>query len=170
VRTGRPWTGIALSPRVTVRAQPLAVPLWQQVFRQAAVRIVTGSRSLLEALEVGGPFLYFNGVLGSGSTRRRHRPEKILELLALGRSAGWSEDLLLDLADFSRGRRVVEVVRRAVGADGGWGRFPPAPRPSGFAPGFEDAGGLLVQLARELAGTEAPASELVRRFQRRSHR
>ena len=148
----------------------MAAPAWRSAFRHAAVRIVTGSRSLLEALELGGPFLYFNGVLGNGRQRRRHRPEKIVQLLALARSAGWPTDLLSDLRAFSAGRRVAEVVVRAANAEGGWRRFPPAPAPSGFAPGFESGGAVLVELARRFASSGEPASRLVAETRRASHR
>jgi hypothetical protein len=154
---------------VRVVSGPLREPTWQRRLEQAALRIVTGSRTLLEALELGGPFLYFNGVFGRGPARRRHRPEKIVELLAVVRNAGWPTDLCGDLADFARGRRVQEVTARAADGEGGWRRFPSWPRPSGFAAGFEDAGPLLVRFARELAGGGFSSAELVDRFRARSH-
>jgi hypothetical protein len=170
VRALRPWTAVRSGSRLTVRTEPLDAVAWQRAFCRASLRIVTGSRSLLEALEIGGPFLYFNGVLGTGAARRRHRPEKIVELLGLAREARWPSDLLADLADFSRGRRVAQVVARAAHGEGSWKRFPPPPPPSGFAPGFEDAAKVLVWFARSLASTAGPASELVARFRRFSHR
>jgi len=170
VRAPRPWTAVRSAPRLTIRTGPLEAAAWERAFRRASLRIVTGSRSLLEALEVGGPFLYFNGVLGTGAARRRHRPEKIVELLGLAREARWPSDLLEDLADFSRGRRVAQVVARAASGQGGWKRFPTPPSPSGFAPGFEDAGEVLVRFARSLAATTGPASELVAGFRGLSHR
>jgi hypothetical protein len=168
VRSPRPW---ALPPAagIRVRSEPIPAADWRRVFRRASVRIVTGSRSLLEALEVGGPFLYFNGVLGTGAARRRHRPEKIAGFLRVARDAGWPNDLLRDLADFARGRRVAPIVARAADRAGGWGRFPTPPEPVGFAPGFEDAGRFLVAVATELAERTTPADALVERARRRSH-
>ncbi len=171
VRSPRAW-GTALGAGRTVRFEqdPLPAAVWRRAFARAAVRIVTGSRSLLDALEVGGPFLYFNGVLGTGPARRRHRPEKIRSFLALARSAGWPADLVRDLSDFSRGRRVVEVVARAARSEGGWRRFPPAPSPAGFRPPFDDAACLVVEVARSLGARTATAPEVVARFRARAHR
>lgn len=169
VRTPRPWTTVAPGAGLTIRTRPWTPAVWRRAFRRAPLRIVTGSRSLLEALEAGGPFLYFNGVLGAGSQRRRHRPEKIVAFLALAREADWPPHLLADLADFSRGRRVADVAARAARGTGAWRRFPSVPSPSSFATGFEDAGKVLVRFARALARTRVPASELVARFRRASH-
>ncbi len=170
VRTPRAWTAGPWPGNVTVREAPLPAWRWRRSFRGAGLRIVTGSRSLLEALRLGGPFLYFNGVLGDGARRRRHRPEKIVEFLALARAADWPAPLLSDLDAFSRGARVEEVVRRAARRRGPWGRFPATPAPSGYAPGFEDAGRLLVRLAREFARTPADSASVVARFRAASHR
>jgi hypothetical protein len=169
VRTDRAWRRPSPSARIAVRAEPLGARAWRRSFRRASLRIVTGSRTLLEALELGGPFLYFNGVLGGGRRRRRHRPEKIAQLLAVARRAGWPDDLLADLDAFARGRRVAEVVRRAAAREGGWRRFPSRPDPVGFAPGFQDAGDLLVRVARRLAATDRPSSELVAELRRAAH-
>ncbi|MGA9840114.1 MAG: hypothetical protein WBS16_06735, partial [Thermoplasmata archaeon] len=103
VRTDRPWK-VALPPgRVEVAGGPVASVSWRRRFAAADLRIVTGSRTLLEAIELGGPFLYFNGVLGTGARRRRHRPEKAVALLELARERGVPAALRRDLADFSRG-------------------------------------------------------------------
>jgi len=169
VRTPRPWAPGIAGPRVTVRSDPLAPTSWSRRFRSAALRIVTGSRSLLEALEVGGPFLYFNGVLGQGSARRRHRPEKIARFLEIARSSGWPPDLVNDLAAFSSGRRVALVSAAAAQGQGGWRRFPSPPRPLGFARGFDDAAQVLVRCAGVLGEGRLPASELVADLRRRSH-
>ncbi|HYA10899.1 MAG TPA: hypothetical protein VEH10_04435 [Thermoplasmata archaeon] len=166
VRTPRAWGG--RGPLVSVRTAPVPADRWWRQFGSAAVRVVTGSRSLLEALEVGGPFLYFNGTLGTGGERRRHRPEKILGFLELARSARWPADLVRDLADFSRGRRVAAVVARAARHEGGWARFPPPPPPQGFAPGSRDAGTVLVRFARALATDPGSSSDLVATARRRS--
>jgi hypothetical protein len=170
VRSPRPWPSVAPATDWTQVTAPVPARRWRREFRRASLRIVTGSRTLLEALEVGGPFLYFNGVLGRGAARRRHRPEKIVEMLRLARGAGWPDDLRRDLRDFARGRRVAEVVRRAASGTGGWRRFPTAPRPSGFAPGFDDAGRLLVRVLREFGRGREQPGELADRFRRLSHR
>ncbi|MFY9717599.1 MAG: hypothetical protein WAK40_06675 [Thermoplasmata archaeon] len=164
VRTPRPWSSVHLGRRTEVSTGPIAPGRWRRLFRDADVRIVTGSRSLLEALEVGGPFLYFNGVLGRGNARRRHRPEKIAALLSLARDAHWPEDVRRDLGDFARGRRVAAVVERVARRSDGWAR-PRAPlRPSGFRAPFDDAGALLVAVARALARRDARASVIVARL------
>jgi hypothetical protein len=170
VRSPRPWTRAGALQGITVRAEAWPSATWLREFREATLRIVTGSRSFLEALEAGGPFLYFNGVLGAGVARRRHRPEKIAGFLALARRSGWPPDLLTDLADFAKGRRVAEVVARAARGIGSWSRFPRAPRPVGFAPGFEDAGTTLVRAVRKFAAGALPASRLVAETRRASHR
>ena len=166
VRSPRPWPSVPATSGVEVATAPVAPGTWRERFRRADLRIVTGSRTLLEAMEVGGPFLYFNGVLGRGGARRRHRPEKIRAWLDLARRAGVSPALRRDLADFARGRRVAEVVRRAVRKEDGWARFPRALSPSGFSGPRRDAGRVVVELARELAGPGARSSELVARWRR----
>ncbi len=151
VRAARPWT-VALPPRsVEVRPGPMPAATWTRRFRAAELRIVTGSRTLLEALELGGPFLYFNGVLGVGRRRRRHRPEKIAVLLDALRAARAPADLRRDLADFARARRIEEIVRRAASGTGGWARFPHPLPVQGFPPGFEDAGAVVLRAAHALA-------------------
>jgi hypothetical protein len=164
VRTPRPWARSWPGRRVAVSTSPLDPLRWRRRFVNAEVRIVTGSRSLLEAIEVGGRFLYFNGVLGSGSARRRHRPEKVVALLALARRAAWPADVRRDVADFARGRRVRAVVRRLANGVGGWGQPPGALHPLGFAAPFDDAGALLIGVARALASPEAGAAEVVARL------
>jgi hypothetical protein len=163
VRSPRPWPHVPPSNRWTLVAGPVAPRLWRRRFVSAELRIVTGSRTLLEALEVGGPFLYFNGVLGAGRRARRHRPEKIATLLALGRSEGAPASLVRDLADFARGRRVAAVVRRLAGRTEGWQRFCPRPGRSSFKPPFHDAGELMLAVARALARGGQDAPTIVRR-------
>lgn len=165
VRAPRRWAPSTVGTgRVELRTTPLPPPAWAARFASAELRIVTGSRSLLEALELGGPFLYFNGVLGDGAARRRHRPEKIVGLLRAARRAGWPVDLRRDLADFARGRRVAEIVERAARRRGGWGGPWPRLGPSGFAPPFDDAGAVLLQTARALARRGASARAVVARL------
>ena len=163
VRSPRSWPHVSPSDRWTLVSEPAAPRAWRRRFTLAELRIVTGSRTLLEALEVGGPFLYFNGVLGSGRRARRHRPEKIAALLDFGRSAGVPRALLRDLADFARGRRVAAVVRRLAGGARGWDRFRPRPGRSDFERPFRDAGELLLAVARALARGRDDAPTIVRR-------
>ncbi len=170
VRSPRPLPATSPSPvPLLVETDPVDPRRWNARFRAADVRIVTGSRSLLEAIEVGGPFLYFNGILGSGARRRRHRPEKLLALLDLARRAGVPPDVRRDLADFSIGRRVARVVHRVAVRDGGWRRFARLPRGTGFAPPFEDAGRLIARVAAALARPGSDATRIVARVRARSN-
>ncbi len=170
VRPSRTWASLPTAPGVEVRDNAVPASEWRRRFARASVRIVTGSRSLLEAIEVGGPFLYFNGALGSGAARRRHRPEKIASLLAVARRRGWAPDLVRDLSDFARGRRIEQIVLRAARSAGGWRRFPRELRPFGFRPPFDDAGAVLVGLARALSLPGADARQAVDALRRRSNR
>jgi hypothetical protein len=169
VRSPRPWSRVPTPNRLTLAVKPVGANVWRRRFRSADLRIVTGSRTLLEALEVGGPFLYFNGVLGTGRHLRSHRPEKLRALLALGRSEGAPPALLRDLREFARGRRVAAVVRAVAGRTRGWDRFcPPAGR-AGFTAPFHDAGELILAVAHTLAGGENDAPTIVRRVRRGSN-
>lgn len=125
IRSPHPLPG-ATGPDVRVERSPRPVTVWRREFAGARLRIVTGSRTLLEALAVGGPFLYFNGIhRPRGRPARRHRPEKIQALLAIYRRAGVRAEVVRDLDAFSRGHRVAEVVARAL-TDTPWRRaFPP---------------------------------------------
>jgi hypothetical protein len=164
VRTPRPWPQLERAAGLTLATDPIPPGDWRSRFRRADLRIVTGSRTLLEAMEVGGPFLYFNGVLGRGAGRRRHRPEKIRGWLDLARRAGVPRTLRTDLADFARGRRVAEVVRRAARREDGWRRFPSRLGTSGFPYARADAGRVLVAVARELAHPGVRSSTVVARW------
>ena len=164
VRSPRPWPSVEGAAGVRVVATPVPPTAWRSRFRAAELRIVTGSRTLIEAMEVGGPFLYFNGILGHGPGRRRHRPEKIQAWLDLARRAGVPRALRTDLADFARGRRVAAVVDRAARGVDGWGRFPRSLGPTGFSPVRADAGTVLVAVARELARDRASSFEIVGRW------
>src|SRR5487761_751217 len=106
VRTSRPWARTVPADRGRIVSEPLRAADWRRRFDGAELRIVTGSRTLLEAIEVGGPFLYFNGLVGSGRSRRRHRPDKLEALILAGPRAGASSALLRDLRDVGLGRRV----------------------------------------------------------------
>jgi hypothetical protein len=163
VRTDRPWRRDFARDRTTVARGPRDPGTWRRRFADAELRIVTGSRTLLEAMELGRPFLYFNGVLGAGSGRRRHRPEKLRAWLNLARSAGVPAGLRRDLGDFARGRRVRGVVENAVGRRGGWREFPRRLEPVGFRPPYDDAGRLLVRVAGALARSPDDATGVVAR-------
>jgi len=166
VRSPRPWPSVPGTKGLRVETAAGPASVWRSRFRNAELRVVTGSRTLLEAMEVGGPFLYFNGVLGHGSGRRRHRPEKVRAWLDLARRSGVPRELRRDLADFARGRRVTEVVRRAARREGGWARFPARLVPSGFPRSRATAERVLLAAARALSRPDARASEVVARFRR----
>ena len=163
VRTDQPWGGSFPGDRVEIATGPLDAAAWRRRFAAADLRIVTGSRTLLEAVELGGPFLYFNGILGTGSRRRRHRPEKVAALLEVARSTGVDAALRRDWADFARGRRVRAVVRNAAIGVGGWARFPRRLRAVRFRAPYDDAGDLVVAVARALARTPEEANGVVER-------
>ena len=163
VRSPRSWPSLPRRPGFRVVSEPMSPGVWRSHFARAELRIVTGSRTLIEAMEVGGPFLYFNGVLGRGASRRQHRPEKIRAWLALALRARVPRALRTDLADFARGRRVAEVVRRAARHDDGWARFPGS-LAAGFPPARGDAGRVMAAVARELARPGARAPEIVARW------
>ena len=164
VRSPRPWKVRLPSGRADLDTGPVPPAGWRRRFARADLRIVTGSRTLLEAIELGGPFLYFNGTLGAGRRSRRHRPEKIVTLLSVLRRRGAPPDVRRDLADFARGRRVAEVVRRAADRTGGWARFPRAVRPVGFRRPYDDAGRLIVRVARALSRSPRDAPGIVGRL------
>jgi hypothetical protein len=169
VRSPRPWRTVPTAPNCTVATRPMADLEWRRRFGAAELRIVTGSRTLLEALEVGGPFLYFNGLLGSGRRRRRHRPEKIRALLEAGRDAGVPLGLREDLDRFARGERVEEVVRRVAAGVKGWERFAPSRLTRTLPAADRDAGELLVRIARALARPGSDAVEIVGALRRREN-
>jgi len=166
VRSPRPWPSIAGSAGVRLVSSPIPPSAWRSRFRRAELRIVTGSRTLIEAMEVDGPFLYFNGVLGRGSAHRQHRPEKVRAWIDLARRSGVSRGLRTDIADFARGRRVAEVVRKAARHEGGWAHFPSSLPPIGFPETRSDAGRVLVAVAREMARPGARAPDIVARWRR----
>ena len=118
----RPQALPPVSPgsRVEVRRLGPVLPKeWGRLFREADLRIVGGSQSLLEAWNHGGPFLYFNGCLeGPGGKPFGFRREKLLSLLRRWPTAGRSP-LRRDLRDFADGRRVAPIVRRAL-ASSAW--------------------------------------------------
>jgi hypothetical protein len=142
---------------------PLESRRFRAEFRNADLRIVTGSRTLLEALELGGPFLYFNGALGARPPFRRHRSEKLLALLAWWRANGVAADLRRDLAAFASLRTIGPIVRRARDR-GAWREsFPHRPFPVGFPEPFDDAGRLVQSVVRDWLAEECSADGIVRR-------
>jgi hypothetical protein len=164
VRSPRPLALPVDSPVAWRSAGPMGAGEWRAAFVAAGLRVVTGSRTLLEAVQLGRPFLYFNGVLGDGPRRRRHRPEKVRALVRGWRARGVSRTIVRDIDDFSRGRRVAEVVRAAA-SEPGWSRAFPRTAPSGeFPPGLGDGVAYLVAVATELARGTTTAPDLVRRL------
>ncbi|MCI4347057.1 MAG: hypothetical protein L3J97_00365 [Thermoplasmata archaeon] len=147
---------------------PLPPRDWSRRFRSAGLRLVTGSRTLLEAIAVGGPFLYFNGVMNRGSRTRRHRPEKIDTLLEVWRRHGVSKALRNDLSDFSRLRRVSSVLRRAVENPRWSGQFPDRSDAVAYASPRRDAGKLIERWTRDWAHTSESAAEFVDRLRNRA--
>jgi hypothetical protein len=169
IRSPRPWTTPPFDRDGRVVTAPLSPRAWRNRFRRAELRIVTGSRTLLEALELGGPFLYFNGVLDSGARARRHRPEKLRALLEFARTRGLPHDVRRDLADFSGGRRVEEIVRRAAMQVGGWKDFRIRRTGLPFRAPYDDLGRLLTDVASALAAGRQDAGEVVRRVRQGLH-
>jgi hypothetical protein len=163
VRTDRSWPTEFPADRVEVAVGAVSPREWRRRFDRAELRIVTGSRTLLEAMELGGPFLYFNGVLGAGARRRRHRPEKFRAWLDLARTHGIVPGLERDMADFARGRRVRSVVRNAARRLDGWGGFPGRLAPLGFRAPYDDAGRLIVAVMRALSAAPSDAEAIVAR-------
>jgi hypothetical protein len=136
--------------------------VWRERFLGAELRIVTGSRTLLEALETQGPFLYFNGVTQRGRATRRHRPEKIDALLRVWRRMGVSAALCRDLADFSRAWNVGAIARRALHPSFAR-RFPRGIPTIGFRWPRRSVGELLDAVAKEHARGAWGSEEIVRR-------
>jgi hypothetical protein len=142
------------------RVPPEPARSWRRRLASAEMRVVTGSRTLLEAIADGGPFLYFNGVLGSGLSTRRHRPEKIVSLLALWRRRGVPELYRDGLASFSNARGLARVLRAARTAAWRTG-FPRGLRPAGFPAPYDDAEALLASTVRRFAMGGRTAEEVV---------
>ncbi|HEV2231528.1 MAG TPA: hypothetical protein VGS18_05030, partial [Thermoplasmata archaeon] len=162
VRTPRPFD-LPSTDRVEVEFErPLGGDAWRRAFASAALRLVTGSRTLLEAIQVGGPFLYFNGVLGRG--RRRHRPEKIVALLRFWRHRGVDPTILRDLDSFSRGVRLASIVSRALGDPRWRRRFPANPHRTVARAGAVDLGTFLRRAAREFGRGAESSEEFVARL------
>jgi hypothetical protein len=179
-RTGRPVSLLIASPR---RMELPAVPgvrarflgrvsprAWRGAWSRAHLVIATGTRTLLEAIQSGRPFLYFNGVLGRGRSARRHRPEKIdgwRSIVGAVEEEGVSAH---DLADFARLRRVEEIVAKAIVSRGP--RRPPiaAAIGRGFPEPFGDGLRLIHHVVERFAAGPDGASELVRAVRAESRR
>jgi hypothetical protein len=139
---------------------------WRRAWASAELRIATGSRTFLESLADGGPFLYFNGVTGPTASARRHRPEKILSLLELWRGAGVDPALVRDLGDFSRLRAIGRVLKRARDDPTFAFRFPRTTVVRGFRGSYRDAGVLVERAALAFASGTLGAVELVAALRR----
>ncbi len=146
--------------------EPMPADRWRRRFASADLRIATGTRTLLEAIDGGGPFLYFNGAMGEGRAARRHRPEKIASLLSVWADRGVPARLRRDLADFARLRSVASVAWRAA-TDPAWGRgFPPRRRCVRYVPPWDDAGAALDRWLRRWAASSEDAVGAVGRLRR----
>ena len=168
VRSPRPL-GLESNPRVKVELLGKESPAaWRNGRATTDLAIVTGSRSLLEAIDGRVPFLYFNGVMGRGSSARRHRPEKLLSLLAILRVAGVASSVRRDLADFARMRRVEDIVRR-----GARGTAPLGPRlrrtiERAFPDPFQDGGRLIRTVVGRFDSAGSSGADLVAAVRRES--
>ena len=170
VRSPRPLP-LTPSGRVQIEAAPTRPAAeWRREWARTDLAIVTGTRSLLEAIRWGVPFLYFNGVMGHGRSTRRHRPEKLLALLAVMPGPGTSARVRRDLSEFSRLRGVEEIVVR-------WVRRPVVIGPivrravgRGFAEPFTDGARFVAAVAERFASGSRSPAELVRSLQRESRR
>ena len=170
VRSSRPMI-LASTPRVRIVLPPArSSEGWRREWARTDLAIVTGTRSLLEAIEWGVPFLYFNGVIGRGRSARRHRPEKILALLALLRSSAVPSWVRRDLADFSRLRAVEPVVRRWLDEPRVLGPEVRRAIRRRFRPPFADAGALVAEVIERFGTSDGTAADLVRAVRRESRR
>jgi hypothetical protein len=164
VRSPQP---LELPPGPGVRWVPLpALPnaAWRRRMASAELRIVTGSRTLLEAIVDGGPFVYFNGVSGRPGAERRHRPEKIEALLRAYRRQDVPRRIRRDLAEFSRLRSVGAVLVRAS-RDPRWrAAFPRELVVRGFPPPCDSAAELLRDIAQRFRARGGPAASQIARL------
>jgi hypothetical protein len=149
---------------------------WLSQLRNADLLIVGGSQSLVEALSLDRPFLYFNGYFPEDRTPpRAFRREKLSNLLLAWRRAGVSPRVLKDFADFADGRNLSEIVSRALGslpwrrevvASGFHGRMSPLLT---FPPGRADGSRYLLEVVRTFDEGKMNAVEVVRRLRTRTH-
>ncbi len=156
-----------------VRAEsvsPHAPEGWQRLWATADLAIVTGTRSLLEAIGWGVPFLYYNGAMGRGGSTRRHRPEKIATLLDVLRSIEGTVELRQDLSDFARLRRIEATVARVLARPG---RLPPTLRRSiadRCPDPFGDGRILVAKIVERFAQEGSSATDLIRSVRSESRR
>jgi hypothetical protein len=170
VRSPRP-IGLPSSTDVrTISLPPLPGDAWRRRQASADLAIVTGSRSLLEAIVDRVPFLYFNGLVGRGRSARRHRPEKIDQFLAALPDGADERKVRAALLPFARGRSIRASVEGALAPGDAWRRALARFRPTGFAPPFDAADELLRQIARRWATSEEPSERLVRAVRAQSRR
>ena len=170
VRSPRP---LPLTPprNVAILAPTARSPsAWQRTWAGTDFAIVTGTRSLLEAIRWGVPFLYFNGILGRGAAARRHRPEKIEGLVEFLRRSGVAPALRRDLAQFSRLQGLEAIVARSLA-----GRPPlpgsfPRQVARGFPPPFGDGITTVADLVQRFAAGRGGARALVREVRAESRR
>ncbi len=143
---------------------------WRGAWSRSDLAIVTGTRSLLEAMAWKVPFLYFNGVLGRGRSARRHRPEKIAALLRWMHASGIPPDVRRGLSDFSRLRRVEGIVAASLNPPPAAPRGLPGSIARGFPPRFGDCGELVADVVERFAVGDTSPSELIARLRRESRR
>lgn len=112
-----PWPP-SLDPKITLEFAPaLPEESWRARWRNADLRIASGSQTLVETVLMGRPFLYFNGIVqGPGEAPRAFRREKLLSLTRALRSAGVAESVIGDLENFADGQNLAEVLQRALGS------------------------------------------------------
>lgn len=160
---------VAPTQRVSVvRPPPILPGAWQALWGRESLVITTGSRSLLEAVARGIPFLYFNGLTGRGRARRRHRPEKLDGLVAWLAQERLDDRVLRDLKDFGAGRRVAEIVARAA-TDPAWrSRFRPRVPGARYPAGFGEAGALVVEVVRRWSDPTRSRAALLAELRRAS--
>ncbi|MGC2034119.1 MAG: hypothetical protein WA761_01585 [Thermoplasmata archaeon] len=155
-----PWPGTlgeGTDPTVPCRSDT-----WARWFREADLRIVTGSRSLLEAIELGRPWIYFNGRMGQGRRGRAHRPEKLRNLLTLwpvGTSAG---SLRSELRAFAVGHRVAEIIERFAREPDRFRDLYRTPPRLPFEAPYDDLGRLVCRVASEWGSGGWSVKDLVR--------
>jgi hypothetical protein len=155
VRPGASTNEATGAPRPPAAGERIGAQDWVKKFSRADLRIVSGSRTLLEALQIGGPFLYFNGTIGEGRSARRHRPEKLDALLVVWKRSGVSPVLLHDLSDFARLRGIGSIVRRAVRSARWRTAFHRGVPTRGFRSNYERGEEVIADIIRAFPGRSA---------------
>lgn len=146
-----------------IPAPELPPEAWDRLEAEAHLRIVSGSQSLVEALEDRAPFLYFNGWVRTPSGKGRpFRTEKLLSLLsARGRSPA-ARSVNRDLWSFAGGRDLRAILRRAL-LSPAWRAEVVRRAPSRFPPRYRDMGAYVVEVARSFSREAIPSPALVAR-------